>query len=205
VIILFSKQTGTNSKVDEKSEHMSLNKFLNQFTSQDNASFEQLQDESTQKHLEKIEFLSKDSTLHNERVQNALALPSIEVQALAKIGNSTQLSGDRLVSWKYSAKNSVMFDPDGAPLTREESAKLKPGTVVVHENTRFKSRPFTVVASQISTDKAQNPLKHGKIGVDGKEVNHITTPNVNGFKFVPSTPSLAPDSLPDSPLMTWGK
>ena len=187
---------------------MSLSLFLNKYTSEDNAAFEQLQDEATRKHEEKMAFLIKDVKEHNERMDNCLALPSVEAQATENAIKSTNESGNKLISWKYSNKNSVMFDPDGAPLTKEEMDKLRLRQVVVHENTRFKSRPFTVIARQPSlglTLKAQNALKHGKIGVDGKEANTNATPAVNGFKFVPSTPSLAPESLPDSPLMTWGK
>lgn len=74
----------------------------------------------------------------------------------------------------------------------------------MHENTRFQSNPL--VTNQSSLAKTQNvALKHGKIGVDGKEITSNVTPSVNGFKFIPSTPSIAPDSLPDSPFMTWGE
>ncbi|XP_017462420.1 PREDICTED: protein DGCR14 homolog, partial [Rhagoletis zephyria] len=107
-----------------------------------------------------------------------------------------------------------MFDPEGAPLTTEESARLKLSQPVIrHENTRFRARPFSVlprqtpVAGNPTTNKQNQALLSGKIGVDGKEASAGgATPAVNGFKYVASTPTLTPGSgIPESPLMTWGE
>lgn len=207
MMIISSSSSNADKELTEKSvvKEMSLNKFLNKFTSEDNASFEQIQEESSRKHLEKMAFLSRDSELHNQRVENSLALPSMESQVLSKANQSNNESGDRLISWRYSNKNTVMFDPEGAALTKEETSKLRLTQTIDYKNTRLNLKPFNVISNKSSiTAQAQNVLKHGKIGVDGKEMNLNITPNVNGFKFVPSTPNLASENLPDSPLMTWG-
>lgn len=190
---------------------------MGKYTSEDNAAFEQLQEETTQKHLEKMKFLSGDVSSHNANVDSALALPSVATQMAAISAASTSAGGclpkgeaDKLITWKYTTKNSVMFDPDGAPLTINESAKMKLNQpVILHENTRFKARPFSVLPRQTPLGPVVSQVKPnalGKIGVDGKEANAGgATPAVNGFKYVPSTPTLAPGSIPESPLMTWGK
>ena len=187
--------------------NLSLNKFLNKFTSEDSDSFQKLQDKAIKKHLERLEFLNSDSQLNNEIVQQSLELPSIETQQM--IMNSSQSTkesqsvANRLVTWKHSNTNTVMFDPEGVKLTKDEIEHFKSRQIIVHENTRFKTNPFqTNVNSQPVNNT--NPLHSGKIGVDGKEVNGNKTPSVNGFSFVPSTPCLRPESLANSPLMTWG-
>lgn len=139
------------------------------------------------------------------KVEAAMILPSGEEQQMLKCGK--QIADEcKLISWKYSDKNTVMFEPEGAALTVKEKEDLKQREVIVHENTRFKQNPFVSMKKpDLRLMKTQGLLKTGKVGVDGKEVNSSATPSVNGFKFVPSTPSLNPDAVPDSPLMTWGK
>lgn len=182
-----------------------MNSFLNKFTSEDNQSFEQLQEEAYQKHLEKMKFLSNNSELHNQKVEASRALPSAETQMMLKNGMEDN-NEPRLVTWKYSDKNTVMFDPDGVPLTEKEKLEFKQREVIVHENTRFKYYPFQPIKkTNVNIVKKQGSLRSGKVGVDGKEVGLDVTPSVNGFKFVPSTPSLNPDAIPNSPLMTWGE
>lgn len=206
--MLFYRDNSPTERTEHvKVDDMNLNSFLSKYTSEDNAAFEELQEEATRKHIEKFEFLQTDAKQHNEKVDNALTVPSIELQVAAKAGVSTGESGDMLISWKYKNANSVMFQPEGVPLSKEESAKLIAKQVVLHENTRFKSRPFSVIprdSALTPASTAPNLLKSGKIGVDGKEVSLSAIPAVNGFKYVPSTPTIAPENVPDSPLMTWG-
>ncbi|OTF72133.1 Es2 protein-like protein, partial [Euroglyphus maynei] len=186
--------------------NLSLNKFLNKFTSEDSDSFERLQDKAMKKHLERLEFINSDSKMNNENVEQSIQLPSIETQQMIMNASTStkesQSAGSRLVTWKHSNKNSVMFDPEGVPLTKDEIEHFKSRQIIVHENTRFNTNPFqTNVVSQTTIS---GPLNSGKIGVDGKEANSKATPNVNGFSFVPSTPLMKPENLPNSPLMTWG-
>ena len=203
-------------------DNLSLNSFLGRFTSEDNAAFEQLQEEARERHREKLRSLGRDEGAHNAKVDLALALPSATVQmaAIAAASISDDKGGpsggeaDKLITWRYATRNAVMFDPEGAPLTTEESARLKLSQPVIrHENTRFRARPFSVLPRQTpvagagQTNKQNQALLSGKIGVDGKEASAGgATPAVNGFKYVASTPTLAPGSgIPESPLMTWGE
>lgn len=148
-----------------------------------------------------MELMNNETKLHNEKIEQSLALPSIETQQMIK--SSKECSGNKLITWKHNTKNSVIFDPDGVPFTKEEAEHNKSKQIIVHENTRFKSNPFYSLKAAV-TNLNVNPLKLGKFGVDGKEITSKTTPSVNGFSFVPSTPCLRPESLADSPLMTWG-
>ncbi|KAH9422345.1 DiGeorge syndrome critical region protein 14 [Dermatophagoides pteronyssinus] len=191
-------------------ENLNLNKFLNKFTSEDNDTFERLQDKDIEKHLKRLEFLNSDSRMNNEMVERSIELPTIEQQQILMNSNQStkelQSAGSRLITWKHSNKNSVMFDPDGVPFTENELELVKSKQIIRHENTRFNMNPFQtgIVSQQAAAAAVIN--NGGKIGVDGKEAGRQETPNINGFSFVPSTPCLKPENLigGSSPLMTWG-
>ena len=129
-----------------------------------------------------------------------LELPTIEKQAIGDGGQPVAP-----ITWPYVNHNTVMFNPSGVPLTQREDIN-KPE--VVHSNTRFESNPFNEKVNQMTISLAAQlnaRLKEGKIGIDGKEIVGNNTPQVNGFKFVASTPTPGPELYSESPLMTWGE
>lgn len=194
-------------------EDISLNTFLNRYTSEDTEAFVKLQEESSKRKIEKLQGLLMNNlaNLHNEKMEVAKALPSIEKQALLKAGYGKDVSANKLISWKYKDINEAMFAPPGAPLTAVEKFANKSSQIVVHENTRLKVDPFAkpqtnMLRRPASMVKSKMALKTmGKIGVDGKEITDNGTPIVNGFKIIPASPQIAPEDLPCSPLMTWGE
>ncbi|XP_030896791.1 splicing factor ESS-2 homolog isoform X2 [Leptonychotes weddellii] len=106
-------------------------------------------------------------------------------------------------TWKYKAKNSLMYYPEGVP---DEEQLFKKPRQVVHKNTRFLRDPFSqaLSRSQLQQAAALNAQhKQGKVGPDGKELIPQDSPRVGGFGFV-ATPSPAP-GVNESPLMTWGE
>lgn len=185
---------------DEKKE-LTLDKFFNKYTSEDNASFDQIQEETIKKHKQKYPWLYLDEQEHNKTIEESLALPSIEKQAI----QDKKVSG--ALTWSYTNQNSVMNNPDGVPLSDKEKLANIKHDQVVHENTRFKKIPFNQMLNQVAIAQAaqiQAKQKKGKIGIDGKEIVPNETPQVNGFKFVPMTPSITP-GVDQTPLMTWGE
>lgn len=194
-------------------EDMSLNTFLNRYTSEDTEAFVQLQEESYKRKMDKIQRLLTNGKTkeHNDKMEAALALPSIKKQALLKAGHEKDTSANKLVTWKYKDINEAMFAPPGAALTVAEKIAAKSSQVVVHENTRLQVDPFAVPKTSLlqrpaSMAKGKMALKTmGKIGVDGKELTDSGTPAVNGFKILAASPQIAPEDLPCSPLMTWGE
>lgn len=203
---MFSDNVAEETPKSKEEKVVSLNSFLSKFTSEDNESFEQLQEEARRRFKERLDAISQDSKAHNQMVESALALPSAQQQLAIKASGEEDRKANRLMSWKHNNHNTVMYSPEGVPLTKEEADKAKSRLVILHENTRFRDNPFDSFAKPAPvTSKVSNPLKLGKIGVDGKEMTAGETPTVNGFKFVASTPRLDPDQVPDSPLMTWGK
>ncbi|UXI14829.1 Solute carrier family 35 member F5 [Sarcoptes scabiei] len=197
-----------DSKTEEekttKTKDISLNKFLNKFTSEDDSSFEKLQQKSLQKHLDKLNFLNSDSNSHNNQMHEALALPSIENQLKIKCEKNSHEKSIKMITWKHSNKNTFMFDPEGAPLTQKEIDEAKSKQMIVHENTRFKANSFFNKQIIPSNPNHIRAINQGQIGIDGKDIDVKVSARINGFNFVPSTPCLRPEAIPGSPLMTWG-
>lgn len=101
-----------------------------------------------------------------------------------------------------------MYVPDGVELSSEERIEMaRRRQEVIHDNTRLAVNPFNERQNKEEMSelaKSQSKINDGKIGVDGKEVVRNPTPRVNGFGFVPMTPSPRPGEC-ESPLMTWGQ
>lgn len=80
-------------------------------------------------------------------------------------------------------------------MTPEEEVEMaNRRRVIVHSNTHFTRNPFDEQQNRETIHllaQSQAQTLEGKIGVDGKELIHAETPNVNGFSFV-KTPSPAP-------------
>ena len=138
--------------------------------------------------------------LQDEKKQ--LALPSVEQQAAIK-GNHECIN-----SWKYQARNSLMYVPNGADFSNEELVDMqkKKPRKIVHDNTRFQINPWNQNKSREMMKQAASAkamAEAGKIGHDGKEILPSESPQVNGYGFV-GTPSPAP-GVEESPLMTWGE
>ena len=88
-----------------------------------------------------------------------LSLPSCERQALDD-------SKPALVnSWSYTARNSIMYVPDGAPLTDQERARMQLDKEhIQHCRTRFEASPFDESQSREAVRQAarlQTNSRHG--------------------------------------------
>ncbi|XP_064619328.1 splicing factor ESS-2 homolog [Lineus longissimus] len=186
---------------DDERVSKSLDAYLAKNTSEDNASFEEILQENALAHQAKHGWLYEQEKEKDMDQQAALALPSIEQQAITTGSNP-------LNSWKYTSRNALMYVPDGVEKSvvekiQEQKAKRRE---IVRQNTRFKQNPFNIALNKTSIASAaaaQAIARQGKLGVDGKEVLPDTEPRVNGFGFM-GTPSPAP-GVDASPLMTWGE
>nr|CAG4641775.1 EOG090X07SU [Eurycercus lamellatus] len=182
-------------------EKESLDEFLFKNTSEDNESFEEMMDEAKRKHRIKYAWLYDTENQSKSRQESNLALPSIERQALEDSKPA------QVETWNYTVKNSIMYVPEGAPLTVAERVKLALDKEhISHSNTHFQSNPFDESRNREAVQKAaqlQTNTRQGHVDVDGKEIKSNAAPTVNGFEFM-KTPSPAP-GIGDSPLMTWGE
>lgn len=201
----------TNSSKAKESKtiesKIGLDAFLCNNTSEDNASFEEIIEENQKKHQLQNAWLYKVET--EPRI---LAIEDGKQLLAIENGNDSKKRPYEVETWSYKNKNYIMYIPDGVELTTEEKIELaKKRQEVIHSNTRLKINPFNEQQNQETINqlaKVQSKANDGKIGVDGKEILRTQTPKVNGYSIVatplPSpTPSI-PESLLDSPIMTWG-
>nr|XP_031299069.1 splicing factor ESS-2 homolog isoform X1 [Camelus dromedarius] len=188
--------SGEAGEEEEKEPLPSLDVFLSRYTSEDNASFQEIMEVAKEKSRARHAWLYQAEEAFEKRQRESLALPSAEHQAIE--------SGPAGVeTWKYKARNSLMYYPEGVP---DEEQLFKKPRQVVHKNTRFLRDPFSqaLSRSQLQQAAALNAQhKQGKVGPDGKELIPQESPRVGGFGFV-ATPSPAP-GVNESPLMTWGE
>uniref|UniRef100_A0A8C9JBG2 Ess-2 splicing factor homolog n=1 Tax=Panthera tigris altaica TaxID=74533 RepID=A0A8C9JBG2_PANTA len=187
---------GEAGEEEEKEPLPSLDVFLSRYTSEDNASFQEIMEVAKEKSRARHTWLYQAEEEFEKRQKDNLALPSAEHQAI----ESSQAGVE---TWKYKAKNSLMYYPEGVP---DEEQLFKKPRQVVHKNTRFLRDPFSqaLSRSQLQQAAALNAQhKQGKVGPDGKELIPQDSPRVGGFGFV-ATPSPAP-GVNESPLMTWGE
>ena len=93
----------------------------------------------------------------------------------------------RLNSWAYTAKNSLMYVPDGVESSAVELVQgASRKREIVHSNTRLPPQFQHKCAGILDTKR---PLQD-KVGVDGKTTS-TDTPEVNGYGFL-STPQIQP-------------
>lgn len=188
-------ETGQSS-----TSNLSLGKFLNKYTGEDNASFQAVMTDIQQREKVKYEWMFLNEKEGEDKQKQQLALPDIETQAVCD-----QRTG-KVLTWPFKNKNSVMFSPEGADFTYEELQLRSRGqNGVVLENTRFTDNPFDEMEQRTAIRDAaiaQAQAKEGKIGPDGKV---ITAPKVGGYAIVPMTPTPSHVLSDASPLMTWGQ
>jgi len=196
--------------------NMGLDKFQRHFTSEDNASFEVVLDQQNQLKKRKYQWIAE-----KER-ESQLALEG--PQAVA--GN--------LLTWKYTSRNALMYEPEGALLTDIEEKEIVKGPPkeIVHKNTRLSGSVFTEQPSQeqhssipgqshaaLSLEERlimqRKLLREGKIDLDevrGLSASTITPANGQHVSASPSNIGgysllLTPSPAPGidaSPFTTWG-
>lgn len=198
------KQPNQN-KIDENA---SLGQFLSKYTSEDNASFSEIIQATNKRHQEKYPWFYLDEEEIRLQIEDSLKLPAIDEPQSKQTGN--------VITWPYRNKNSMMFNPDGRPISVqdqiEESAKNKQQIVI--ENTRFRKRPRRRLAYKMDTNQTEgSTTTEGSESTAGGRSFVQSKYDANGelvnlerkeYKLVESTPLIEPSDMA-SPLMTWGE
>lgn len=174
-----ASQFSTTSSLRSRYEscNMGLNEFLKKYTSEDNAYFEKLQRKDLKRHRLKYPWLYEDKTNHTERVREQLKLPSASDQS----NNVNSRASNRLIDWPHNPKNSLFYPPKEEELSRE-----RPSTVNYNSNRLAIEHVFKepLPSRSIMRTSAVNKFSD-KIGIDGKLLNGLDTPTVNGYSFIP--------------------
>ncbi|KAJ3165982.1 Ras- protein Rab-2A [Irineochytrium annulatum] len=205
---------GNDDKLDT---NMSLDAFQTKYTSEDNASFTAILKKQN-------EDQRKTYSWYFEKESGRLLLEGGDVSAAGTRKQITDKNGKVLEhvvapidSWKFRAKNSLMYHMDSAPETLADLKDNKgPPKAINHNATRFHAEIPTSEVLKASRDAAER-LATQEVWRDMAKATpalfpngdpNSATPDVAGakaFGFVPSTPSLEPhaDVNPED-LMTWG-
>ena len=182
----------------QKPENTTLDKFLSQYQSEDDASFEELMEQAKARHQKKYAWLYEQEQVARiaiEGSQGTLAITD------GSEGQPSQQHG-AIKTWTYTPKNSFMYVPDGAPATAQEEADRKNNArSIEHSNTRLPhvfKRKLQAALSGSSEDGSRPELSKEKIGVDGRALGEGESPSVNGYGFV-ATPQIHPGEVRVAP------
>ncbi|KAJ3154045.1 DiGeorge syndrome critical region protein 14 [Geranomyces variabilis] len=179
-------------------EELSLDAFQTQYTSEDNASFSTIVDKVNAERRAKYAWV-----FNKEKGQLTLAGGSTPLLAVEHVDKG-------VAGWKYKAKNSLMYHPDGVPQTlAEQAASRGAPKAISHSATRFTPTSSTTgllraaqhAATRAHTNEVWSEMAKATPGLFAPP----TPEGVNGFSYVPSTPLLDPEvDVDPTELMTWG-
>lgn len=176
---------GSQCDVANTKSTLNLDEYLNQYESEDDASFTGMLEKANELHHQKHAWLHKQEELYQLAAQEKLA-----------IGDGTAVPINRragVESWTYTAKNSLMYVPDGVDSSAVESIQGSSKTrKIIHSNTRLPEE--FVQKAKVSTNLESRKPAQNKVGVDGKEVATDDSPKVNGYGFL-STPLIKPGNM----------
>ena len=182
---------GVSGDADEAGARLGLDQYLSKHESEDDASFKEILDRSSEAHQQ------KHAWLHQKEVQYAILQAPSTTLALtegpAQTPPSEVCTSGVLNSWTYTAKNSLMYIPDGVDKSAMEVMKEAGKTrEIVHDNTRL-SRQFVKKLQQVPAPSSQiKPASaKEKIGVDGRTETGEDSPQVQGYGFI-ATPQIQP-------------
>ncbi|KAJ3146824.1 DiGeorge syndrome critical region protein 14 [Geranomyces michiganensis] len=177
---------------------LSLDAFQTQYTSEDNASFSNIVDKVNAERRAKYAWVF-------DKEKGQLTLPGG-----ASPQNALEHVDKGVAGWKYKAKNSLMYHPDGVPQTlAEQAASRGPPKAISPSATRFTSTGSTTsllraaqhAATRAHTNEVWSEMAKATPGLFPPQ----TPEGVNGFSYVPSTPLLDPEvDVDPAELMTWG-
>ena len=196
--------TPSDVKKQKLEDGKSLDQFLSKYQSEDDASFGEIMDKAAEEHRQKHAWLYAKEQEYSQNALESSAQPLAVTDSSSDGKTDTQLMIELrpagLNSWNYTAKNTLMYIPDGVEHSSKELVEgATKGREIVHSNTRL-SKEF-VRRTQAKLAKVSEGEEGGgskgksdKIGVDGKMLGPSETPNVNGYGFV-ATPQIHPGKL----------
>ncbi|KAH6987364.1 nuclear protein Es2-domain-containing protein [Ilyonectria sp. MPI-CAGE-AT-0026] len=182
--------------------NMSLSKFQETYTSEDNESFYKLVDKQNQKKADKYAWLWRGNKLPSKQMikQKEVRDRLGQTRSLVDDGHKRDLlaikdKDDRPArpdTWNAQPRNNLMFGPDGVEdgvvtvsQRAEETSKMAPKSIV-YENTRMPqphipARPPSPTLSAVRDAIAGKPRREDQ---DSSVVGGGETPRVNGYSFV---------------------
>ena len=179
------------SAPDTPDTHLALDDFLNKYTSEDNASFEDIIEKTNER------VVARYKSFYDKVGQQEKILAITESNTIRKAIENAEGKYLTLETWRYTPKNPLFYGVEGAPLTPQEEINLALSKKEIkHANTRFLHEPYS---ASLSCNRTSVTPTYSSLP---STLNTPESPRVNGYGFV-VTPSPAPGVDLD-PLMTWG-
>ncbi|KAH8275107.1 hypothetical protein KR018_012293, partial [Drosophila ironensis] len=184
------KSAAEGGAKDTATSRLSLDAFLQKYTSEDNHSFQEIIETAEAKLRQKYAVLYNHEKLSEQQLQRALTLPSIEKQ----FEEPDPLR--KIETWKYTNMNSIMYVPDGVEMSEEERVRAaEQRQSIQHSATRL---PKEAQHRETETIPAAGDPASLRTGAETSG-----TPRIRGFDLLRS-PSPRP-GVAFSPIMTWGE
>uniref|UniRef100_A0A0R3RFA0 Nuclear protein DGCR14 n=1 Tax=Elaeophora elaphi TaxID=1147741 RepID=A0A0R3RFA0_9BILA len=200
-------EEGRSTKRKRPDENLTVDAYLNKFTSEDNASFEELALLHKKKEQIRNAWMYEAEKKHNEEFVtrgNELVRAADEQIMISLAPGTAEEKPKELDNWSYKARNIVHFHPEEAPLTLDEHLQRQKANqrIINKSATRF-SEEVNKEKRQITTVKGglqQAAANAGKVDITGREAGFS---KADGIDLI-ATPSPAP-GVDESPFMTWGE
>ena len=184
-------------KKPKPEESQSLDVFFHKFHSEDDASFGELLEKDDEERQRKHAWLYEKESEYQQPLPITGGEERLAITDGSGSGASKSDQGSAVKTWNYTAKNSLMYMPDGVEDSVKESLdKSVKRREIVHSNTRL-SRDFlrktSASLAKVSSEGegAGSKKSNDKVGVDGKVLSESDTPRVNGYGFI-ATPQIHP-------------
>ncbi|KAG0203123.1 DiGeorge syndrome critical region protein 14 [Mortierella sp. GBA30] len=193
---------------------LSLDQFQARYTSEDNASFNEIIEKINARKKEKYRWMYDQENKSLKLIEGG---PTPDQKLLRQSGEVGDMEKGALVStkeeatnlslvsteksgviptWGYKAKNTLMYFPEGLGTELEEKLIRGNPKEIVHKNTGFQGQDLLVVNQAAASKFDPDPYLKGK---------STDSPKVAGYGFVSSTPSPSMSQMGDDPeMMTWG-
>ena len=200
------EEEAPDTKKQQRPEDHTLDKFLYKFESEDDASFSEIMEKTRAQHRAKHAWVYEKEIEYRHSL--AAPEPTLAITDGTEGGGEGEGTGKALVvvsepersgvkSWTYTAKNSLMYIPDGLERsTLEKVSEPDRRREVVHSNTRLSGvflRRLHGAARETGAGEGEGGgmRNRDKVGVDGKVLDPTASPQVNGYGFV-ATPQIQP-------------
>ena len=207
-------QEGPTDTTSVKPEDHTLDKFLSKYQSEDDASFSEIMERTKAQNREKHAWLFEKEVEYSRSIEGPelrLAITdgseggSEKTTASKAVVRREEPERSGVESWTYTAKNSLMYIPEGLDQSvMEKVSDPARKREVVHSNTRlpgaFLRKLHGALRGGAAGEGEGEKKSKDKVGVDGKVLDPSASPQVNGYGFV-ATPQIQPGQNCDDVIM----
>ncbi|KAF9980821.1 DiGeorge syndrome critical region protein 14 [Mortierella antarctica] len=209
---IMSSTSGAVTAAENIDTSLSLDQFQARYTSEDNASFNEIVEKINARKKEKYRWMYDQENQSQKLIEGGRNPKQLLLRQAGEDNDTTTDAAEEdpakmslvmaekksgiIPTWDYKAKNTLMYFPEGLGTQLDEKTTRGNPKEIVHRNTSFQGQDLLVV-NQAAASKF-DPAAY----VEGQTTD---SPRVAGYGFVSSTPSPSMSQMGDDPeMMTWG-